>query len=148
MIPTKTRYKIYDGEFLAIVKAFKTWRHYLESCKHKVFLLTNHNNLRRFINTKSLSLKQVRWVQKPLKHHFRIDYCQSKANGAADALFCFLQRNKNKEEKLWAENTQIFHWLQSSLTNASLSGLNVTSSILLPCHQILICETHALSQLC
>ena len=31
MIPAETRYKMYDGEFLAIVEAFKTWRHYLES---------------------------------------------------------------------------------------------------------------------
>ena len=60
MIPAKTRYKTHHGELLAIVEAFKTWRHYLQACKHKVFLLTNHNNLRRFMNTKSLSSRQVR----------------------------------------------------------------------------------------
>ena len=62
MIPAKTWYKTYDGEFLAIIDAFKTWRHYLEDCKHKVFMLTNHNNLHRFMNTKSLSFRQVRWA--------------------------------------------------------------------------------------
>ena len=46
MIPAKTRYKTYDGKFLAIVEAFKTWRHYLEGCKHEVFVFINHNNLR------------------------------------------------------------------------------------------------------
>ena len=46
MIPAETQYKIQDVELLAIVEAFKTWRHYLEGCKHKVFVLTNHNNLR------------------------------------------------------------------------------------------------------
>ena len=35
--------------------AFKTWRHYLEGCKHKVLVLTDHNNLRRFMDMKSLS---------------------------------------------------------------------------------------------
>ena len=30
MIPAKTRYKTHNGEFLAIVEAFKTWKHYLE----------------------------------------------------------------------------------------------------------------------
>ena len=30
MIPPETRYEIHNGELLAIVKAFKTWRHYLE----------------------------------------------------------------------------------------------------------------------
>ena len=60
MIPTETRYKTNNGELLAIVEAFKTWKHYLEGSQHEVFVLTNHNNLRRFIETKSLSSKQVR----------------------------------------------------------------------------------------
>ena len=55
MIPAKTCYKTYNGEFLAIVKAFKTWRHYLEGCKHKVLVLTDYNNLQQFMDTKSLS---------------------------------------------------------------------------------------------
>ena len=60
MIPAKTRYKTHNGEFLAIVEAFKTWQHYLKSCKHKVLMLTNHNNLCRFMEIKSLSSCQVR----------------------------------------------------------------------------------------
>ena len=44
IIPAKTRYKTHNGELLAIVKAFKTWRHYLEGCKHEVLVLTDHNN--------------------------------------------------------------------------------------------------------
>ena len=146
MIPAKTRYKTHDGEFLAIVEAFKTWRHYLKGCKHKVLVLTNHNNLRRFMDTKSLSSRQVRWAQELSRYHFRIDYRQGKANGAADALSRFPQRNKDEEEKLWTENTRILHCLQSSLTNATLSGLSTSSSLLL-LHQVLIYRTHALSQL-
>ena len=45
MIPSKTRYKTHNGELLAIVEAFKTWQHYLEGCKYKVLVLTDHNNL-------------------------------------------------------------------------------------------------------
>ena len=60
MVPAKTRYKTYDGKLLAIVKAFKTWRHYLKGCKYKVLILTNHNNLWRFMDTKSLNSCQVR----------------------------------------------------------------------------------------
>ena len=33
MIPAETQYKTYNAELLAIVEAFKTWRHYLKSCK-------------------------------------------------------------------------------------------------------------------
>ena len=45
MIFAKTRYKTHNCELLAIIKAFKTWRHYLESCKHKVLVSTDYNNL-------------------------------------------------------------------------------------------------------
>ena len=63
MIPAETQYETYNSELLAIVKAFKTWRHYLVSCKHEVLVLTDHNNLRRFMDIKSLSFRQVRWAQ-------------------------------------------------------------------------------------
>ena len=86
MIPAETRYETHDGELLAIVEAFKTWRHYLEGCKHKVFVLTDHNNLCRFMDTKSLSSRQVCWAQELSCYHFCIDYWQGKANGGADAL--------------------------------------------------------------
>ena len=65
---------------------------------------------------------------------------------AADALSCFSQRNEDEEEKLQTENTRIFHYLQSLLTSAILSGLSISSS-LLPLHQVFICGTHVLLQL-
>ena len=62
MILAETRYETHDGELVAIVEAFKTWRHYLKGCKHEVLVQTNHNNLRQFIDMKSLSSRQVRWA--------------------------------------------------------------------------------------
>lgn len=59
MIPAETRYETYDQEILAIVETFKNWRHYLEGCRFEVLVLTDHNNLRRFMDTKSLSSRQV-----------------------------------------------------------------------------------------
>ena len=70
MIPAETWYKTHDQELLAIVEAFKTWRHYLEGCKFEVLVLTDHNNLRRFMDTKSLSSRQVRWAQELSRYHF------------------------------------------------------------------------------
>ena len=55
MILAKTRYKTYDAELLAIVEAFKNWRHHLEDYQYKVLVLTDYNNLCRFMDTKSLS---------------------------------------------------------------------------------------------
>ena len=109
MIPAETWYKTHDDEVLAIVEAFQTWRHYLEGCKHQVLVLTDHNNLCPFMETKSLSSRQVRWAQELSQYHFRIDYCQGKANRAVDALFQFSQRSDDEEKKLRAENSQIFH---------------------------------------
>ncbi len=60
MIPAKIQYKIYNGEHLAIIEVFKTWRYYLEGCKHKVLILIDHNNLQHFIDIKNLSSRQVR----------------------------------------------------------------------------------------
>ena len=50
MIPIEIRYKIYDNELLAIVEAFKAERQYLKGFQYKVLVLTNHNNLRRFMD--------------------------------------------------------------------------------------------------
>ncbi len=86
MIPAETRYKTHNGELLAIVEAFNTWKHYLEGCKHKVLMLTDHNNVQRFMDTKSLRSRQIRWAQELSRYQFWIDYRQSKANGAADIL--------------------------------------------------------------
>ncbi len=74
MIPAETRYEIHNGELLAIVEAFKTWTHYQEGCKHEVFVLTDCNNLQRFMDKKSLSSRQVRWAQELSRYHFWIDY--------------------------------------------------------------------------
>ena len=60
MIPAKMRYETHDAELLAIIEAFKNWRHYLEACQYEVLVLTNHNNLCQFIDMKSLSFCQVR----------------------------------------------------------------------------------------
>ena len=57
MIPAEIWWKTHNAELLAIIEAFKTWRHYLEDCKYKLFVLTNHNNFRRFMDTKSLSFR-------------------------------------------------------------------------------------------
>ena len=127
MILAETRYETHNQELLAIVEVFKTWRHYLEGCKFEVLMLIDHNNLRRFMDTKSLSFRQVRWAQELSWYHFRINYYQGKANATANALSRFPQRSQSEEGELQAENTQILYRLQSSLTTASLSGPSLSS---------------------
>ncbi len=64
MISAQTWYKINDGELLAIVEVFKTWKHYLKGCKHRVLVLTDYNNFQRFMDIESLSSRQVQRAQK------------------------------------------------------------------------------------
>ena len=59
MIPAETRYKTHKGEFLAIIEAFKTWKHYLKGSQYEVLVLTDYNKLCHFMDTKSLSSRQV-----------------------------------------------------------------------------------------
>ena len=61
------------------------------------------------MDRKSLSSRQVRWAQKLSQYYFRINYCQGKANAAADALSRFPQRSQDEEKQLWAENGQILY---------------------------------------
>ena len=105
-----------------------------------MLVLTDHNNLCRFIETKSLSSRQVRWAQELSRYHFQIDYRQGKANGAADALSRYPQQSAEEEETLRSENVKILHRLQLSL--AKVSGLS--TSCLSPLHQILIYRTTVL----
>ena len=142
-ISAETQYKIHDGEFLAIVEALKTWRHYLESCKYEVFDLTDHNNLCRFMDKKSLNSRQDCWAQELSRYYFWIDYCQGKANAVADTLSKFLQKSQDKKKELRAENGRIFYRLQNSLTSANLASLSAPPHL----YQVLICGIYVLSQL-
>jgi hypothetical protein len=51
----ETRYETHDSELLAIVEAFKEWRHYLEGAKD-IKVITDHANLKGFDRTNSAPL--------------------------------------------------------------------------------------------
>ena len=84
-----------------------------------MIILTDHNNLRRFMEIKSLSSKQVRWAQELSHYYFQIEYHKSKANGATDALSQYPQQSAEEEETLRSENVTILYRLQSSLARVS-----------------------------
>ena len=56
----------------------------------------------------------------------------------------FLQKSQDEEKELQAENGQIFHCLQNSLTSASLASIFFRP---LHLHLVFICETYVLLQL-
>ena len=58
LLPAR-KYKTHEAKLLAIVESFKTWRHYLEEAAYTILVLTDHNNLKKFMETTRPSGRQV-----------------------------------------------------------------------------------------
>ncbi len=80
MINVERNYETYDQKLLVIVIMFKHWRHYVKNSYHTVEVLTDHNNLKNFMNVQELNEKQVRWVMKLLICNFEITHRSEKTN--------------------------------------------------------------------
>ena len=52
--PAERNYQIFDKELLAIIRAFKEWRHLLEGSKEPIQVLTDHQNLEYFQKAKEI----------------------------------------------------------------------------------------------
>ena len=74
-----------DQEMLAIIMAFKEWRHYLDAPAHRTIVVSDHEALQSFMTTKSLQGRQVRWAEYLATFDFEIKYRKGKDN-PADAL--------------------------------------------------------------
>ena len=83
--PAERNYETHDAELLVIVEGFRTWRHYLKGATHTILVLTDHNNLKKFMKTTCLSGRQIQWAQELLCYDFKIDYRLGSKN-LADAL--------------------------------------------------------------
>ena len=82
MIPAERNYETHDQELLAIVDCFKHWRHYLEGSSEPVEVLTDHNNLKGFMNVQVLSGRQARWAMRLASFDFVISHRPGKTNPA------------------------------------------------------------------
>jgi transposase InsO family protein len=80
--PAERNYSTYDAELLAIVEAFKQWRHYLEGSRFTIEVITDHNNLRYFTEAKYLGGRQARWAMFLATYDFEIIYRKGTANPA------------------------------------------------------------------
>ena len=117
LIPAECNYEVHDKELLAIVESFKHWRHYLEGATHEVLVLTDHHNLKKFMETTRLSPRQVRWAQELSRYWFRIDY-RPGAKNPADGLSRRPDHMHAAEGEV-EENRQILHRLQTALRSGS-----------------------------
>jgi hypothetical protein len=83
--PAKRNYKIYNRELLAIIRAFKTWKHYIEGSPHSVRIWTDYKNLTYFQSLQDLNARQAYWQSFPsqfkhiLEHQPRSQLIQANA---------------------------------------------------------------------
>lgn len=82
LLDPERNYETHDQELLAIVMAMKQWRHYCEGSFHAIEVLTDHNNLRGFMNVKALNGRQARWAMSLSPYDFIISHRAGKTNPA------------------------------------------------------------------
>ncbi len=82
MAPAKRNYTVGDQEMLGIVMSCCHRRHYLDSARHPVEVLTDHHNLQRFMTTKALTERQARWWETLSGYNLNIVYRAGSKNQA------------------------------------------------------------------
>ncbi|WAQ88258.1 hypothetical protein PtA15_9A385 [Puccinia triticina] len=102
LIQAERNYEMFDKELLAIVAAFKEWRHYLEGNPNrlKAIVYTDHRNLESFMTTKSLTRRQVRWAETLGNFDFKIVFRPGRQSAKPDALSRRPDLAPTGEEKL------------------------------------------------
>ena len=65
--PAERNYDVGDRELLAVVKALKAWRHWLEGAKHPFLIWTDHRNLEYIRAARRLNPCQASWALLNLK---------------------------------------------------------------------------------
>ena len=120
MINVERNYETHDQKLLVIVAMFKHWWHYVKDNYHTVEVLTDHNNLKSFMNVQKLNERQVKWIMRLLICNFEIMHKSEKTNSiyessrwsdykneniSANCLLFTLQRKLTRIESL---NSSIF----------------------------------------
>jgi hypothetical protein len=67
---------------LAIILAFRTWRHYLVYARYTIVIKTDYNNLKYFITKRKLNSRQIRWAEELAIFDFILEYRPGHSNPA------------------------------------------------------------------
>ena len=79
-------YDTHDKELLAIVDAFRHWRHFLLGSPHTIRVRSDHRNLTYFLSRQLLNRRQARWALDLADFSFTIEHVPGSLNSVPDAL--------------------------------------------------------------
>ena len=71
---------------MGIICALEAWHHYLEGCKHRIKIWTDHRNLEYFMSAKKLNRCQACWALYLLRFDFHLEHKAGSLMAKADAL--------------------------------------------------------------
>ena len=119
--PTEQRYDIYDKELLAVMRATREWRHYLQHSPHEVTLWVDHKNLTYFQKMKPMNPRQSRWKLELSMFNWKLEYKAGSKMTGADALSrrpdhkkepdpedCFFPARKEMKQEEQVDPREIF----------------------------------------
>ena len=86
MTDVERNYDVHDKEMLGIMRALEAWRHYLEGCKHKFEIWTDHRNLEYFMSAKKLNRRQAHWALYLSRFDFKLIHKPGSSMAKADSL--------------------------------------------------------------
>ena len=118
----KINYDVSDKKLLTIVSTLRNWRIHLKETAHKIKILSNHNNLVKFITTKKLNRKQVRWSEKLISYNFDIEHVSRKHNKRANAL-----SRRSDYKTSFKEEKSLLRWKNNRLELTKLSTSKTVS---------------------
>ena len=119
---TEINYDVSDKKLLTIVSALRNWRVHLKKTTHRIKILSNHDNLVKFITTKKLNRRQVRWSEKLVSYNFDIEHVSRKHNEKANAL----SRRSDYKTSL-KEEKSLLRWKNNRLKLTKLSASKTVS---------------------
>jgi hypothetical protein len=129
MIFAKMNYKTHDQKLLIIVECFKHWKHYLKKNYYTMKVFIDHNNLKDFMNVKTLNERQVKWTIRLINFNFIIKHRLEKINFVDDSSrrFDYHDVNTKKIQFLFILQTKlrivVFLHIQFSSVRAIIVAL-------------------------
>lgn len=86
MSEAERNYNVHNWKFLAIMKTFEAWRHYLAGSPHKIDIWSDHHNLQYFRTTRKLNRSRARWSAELQDYSFQITHKPGKTQARSDGL--------------------------------------------------------------